>query len=129
MEEFVVLAVAFPLVVVRVPENPRLLLGVPLADDQIDPPARQHVDGGVVLGDPDRVEQRQHGDAGEQPDPLRRGREVPEDHGRRRCLRVVDVVFADAVPVESDLLEVGGFLDGVSEHLGRRGAAPRVGIR
>ena len=73
-QQLVVLGVAVPLVVVGVAEDPGLLLGVALADDDLDAPAGDDVERGVVLGDADRVEQRQHGHAGEQADALRRSR-------------------------------------------------------
>ena len=91
VQQLVVLGVALPLVVVGVAEDPGLLLGVALADDDLDPPAGDHVERGVVLGDADRVEQRQHGDAGEQPQARRasprgsRGAPAATTPRRRRC--------------------------------------------
>ncbi|MDQ0766886.1 hypothetical protein QF027_009521 [Streptomyces canus] len=81
-EELVALGVAVPLVLGRDVEQVALGGAVALADDQVETPARQVVEGGVVLVCPDRVQQAERRDGREQADPLRQGGHMAEYDGR-----------------------------------------------
>ena len=67
-------------------------------------PARQQVQRGEVLEDPDRVVGAQHGDRAGQADAARARGRGAEDHGGRGDDEVGAVVLADAEDVEPDLV-------------------------
>ncbi len=102
--------------VVRIPaEEPPGLGGVALADGQLQPAAGELVDGGVVLGDPYRIEGGQHGDGGEEPDAVRTGGDRAQHRGRRAGQERRTVPLADAEGVEPQLLGQHGEFDDLLE--------------
>src|ERR1700677_2892609 len=76
------------------------------ADADLHPAAAQRVDDGDILGQPDRVLQRQHGDRGGKPDPLGAGGGVSKERPWRRQSAATErrVMLRDPAHVETQLV-------------------------
>ena len=98
----------------REPEERKRLGERPAAHHEVDPPARQQVEGRELLEHPHRIGRAQDGDGAVQADPLRAGGRGGQDHRRRGVVVLGPVVLADAEGVEAgpigglDLLEQVG---------------------
>ena len=100
-------------------EQREVLVLVALADDDLEPPAGQHVDRRVVLRHPDGVEQAEHGDAGAQQDAVGGLRERAQQDRRRRRQEVAGVPLPHRERVDAELLGQHGGLDDALEARGR----------
>jgi hypothetical protein len=107
-QQLVLLRQLVPLLARRDAEHRELAQLVALADDQLDPPAGELVDGGVVLGHPERVQDRQHADPGLDPHPAGGGGDGAQDHGHPRRQERAGVALADGDRVEPELLGLAG---------------------
>ena len=102
-----------------------LQVAVAAADADLDAAAAEGVDDRDVLGQPDRVLQRQDRDRGAEPDPRGAGRRVGEERPRRRqaAAAVRHVVLGDPADVEAELVGDDEQLLGVAVRRGQVVAA------
>lgn len=100
-----------------------------LADDQFDPAAGELVEGGVVLGDPDRVQHGEDGDAGQQADAGGAGGERAEDGDRGRAEERVGVPLADRERVQAEAFGRLGLRQHVAEAVGGGGGPSGERVR
>ncbi len=127
-QQLVVLLEVLVLLVEVQPEQRVLQHLVALADDDLQPPAAQLVDRREVLGDADRVEQRQHGDARAQQDARRPRRDRAEEHRRRRRQHLSRVPLPHRERVEPELLRQHRRLHDPVQPVGRRDRLPGHGV-
>ncbi len=81
------------------------MLEVARSHPEIEPPGGEHVDHGVVLGHAQRMVERQHDDAGAEPDAARALSRRGEEDGRARNSAVlVKVVLRHPEGIESPLV-------------------------
>jgi hypothetical protein len=107
-QQLVLLRQLVPLLTRSHAEHRELAQLVALADHQLDAPARELVDGGVVLGHPERVKDRQHADASLEPDAAGGRRDGPKDHGYPGGQERPGVPLADGDRIETELLGLTG---------------------
>ncbi len=110
----------------REAERLELVDRVAEADAELDAPARQLVEDGEVLGEAQRVRERDDRDVRRDPHPLRAGRGRTGDRGERRQVAVLDeVVLAEPDLVEPELVEPGDLVDRLGVDVLQRVVAPR----
>ena len=88
-------------------------VAVALADAEIEPAARQQVEGRGLLGEQHRIVPRQHGDRRSQPDPFGPGRQIGQQIERRRDLARAGEVMLDQE--DAVVAETLGLLDQVDQ--------------
>ena len=95
------------IVLERDPEGPVLLPVIAAAGGEIDAAATQQVEGRPLLGDADRMMQRQHGDSGRQANALRARRDIGEHEiGAREHAERVEMMFADPGRMHTELVSI-----------------------
>ncbi len=100
---------------------------VPPPGGEIDPPARQQIEGRPLLGDPDRLMQRQHRHRRRQADLLGPRRDMGQHEiGARQDAQRAEMMLADPRRMQPDLLGVQRLVENVGDQL--VGAAPVVDI-
>ena len=107
-QQLVLLRQLVPLLTEFDAEHRELAQLVALADHQLEAPAGELVDGGVVLGHPQRVEDGQHADPGLDPHPAGRRRDRAKNHGHPRRQERPGVPLAQGDRVEPEFLGLTG---------------------
>ncbi len=112
-------------------EGAELVRRIPEPGAQLHPAAGDLVEDGEVLGEADRMRERQQGDIGGDAHPLRHGGGGAGDGGEAREVTVLDeVVLAEPHEVEAELVEEGELLEGLGVDVLQRvratGRAPEV---
>ena len=105
-------------------------VAVALADAEIEPAARQQVEGRGLLGEQHRIVPRQHRDRRSQPDPLGPGRQIGQQvEGRRDLARAGEVMLDQEDAVIAETLGLLDEVDQLAVALAVRGfvAAPGDG--
>jgi len=94
-------------------ENVELVADEAAADAEIEATLRKLIEGRGLLGDPDRIVERQHGRAGAKPDALGAGRQIGQECviGRKQSAVADEMVLDDPGVIDADLIGELDLLD------------------